>query len=61
VQVPDSKQGQAFMQESLQKALDFLISEARAIHVMDCGRLDFERLPILRQIGAFFVPRASRI
>jgi transposase len=39
--------------------LDLLIPEAGAIYVMDRGYLDFERLHILHQAGAFFVTRAK--
>ena len=40
--------------------LDLLIPEAGAIYVMDRGYLDFERLHVLHQAGAFFVTRAKR-
>jgi hypothetical protein len=40
-------------------ALDLLIPEAGAIYVMDRGYLDFERLHVLHQAGAFFVTRAK--
>jgi len=40
-------------------ALDFLIPEPAAIYVMDRGYLDFERLFVLHQAGAFFVTRAK--
>jgi transposase len=39
--------------------LDVLIPEAGAIYVMDRGYLDFERLHVLHQAGAFFVTRAK--
>jgi len=39
--------------------LDLLIPEAGAIYVMDRGCLDFERLYVLHQSGAFFVTRAK--
>jgi len=39
--------------------LDLLIPEAGAIYVMDCGYLDFGRLHLLHQAGAFFVTRAK--
>jgi hypothetical protein len=39
--------------------LDLLIPEAGAIYVMDRGYLDFERLHVLHQSGAFFVTRAK--
>ncbi len=41
------------------KVLDRLIPEAGAIYVMDRGYLDFERLYVLHQAGAFFVTRAK--
>jgi IS4 transposase len=40
-------------------ALDMLIPEAGAIYVMDRGYVDFSRLHILHQAGAFFVTRAK--
>jgi hypothetical protein len=40
-------------------ALDLLIPEPAAIYVMDRGYLDFERLFVLHQTGAFFVTRAK--
>jgi len=39
--------------------LDLLIPEAGAIYVMDRGYLDFERLHVVHQAGAFFVTRAK--
>jgi len=39
--------------------LDLLIPEAGAIYIMDRGYLDFERLHVLHQAGAFFVTRAK--
>ena len=39
--------------------LDLLIPEAGAIYVMDRGYLDFGRLHVLHQAGAFFVTRAK--
>ena len=39
--------------------LDPLIPEPGAIYVMDRGYLDFERLHVLHQAGAFFVTRAK--
>ena len=39
--------------------LDLLIPEPGAIYVMDRGYLDFERLHVLHQVGAFFVTRAK--
>src|ERR1700746_3721452 len=41
------------------KALDLLLPEAGAIYVMDRGYVDFTRLHILQQAGAFFVTRAK--
>jgi len=38
--------------------LDLLLPEAGAIYVMDRAYLDFERLHLLHQAGAFFVTRA---
>ena len=40
-------------------ALDLLIPEPAATYVMDRGYLDFERLFVLHQAGAFFVTRAK--
>lgn len=40
-------------------ALDLLMPEPGAIYVMDRGYLDFERLFVLHQAGAFFVTRAK--
>jgi hypothetical protein len=39
--------------------LDLLIPAAGAIFVIDRGYLDFERLHVLHQAGAFFVTRAK--
>ena len=39
--------------------LDLLIPEAGAIYVMDRGYVDFERLHVLHQAGAFFVTRSK--
>jgi len=39
--------------------LDLLLPEAGAIYVMDRGYVDFARLYILHQAGAFFVTRAK--
>src|ERR1700745_828159 len=39
--------------------LDLLLPEAGAIYVMDRRYLDFERLHVLHQAGAFFVTRAK--
>jgi IS4 transposase len=41
-------------------ALDLITPEAGAIYVMDRGYVDFRRLHILHQAGAFFVTRAKR-
>ena len=40
-------------------ALDMLIPEAGAIYVMDRGYIDYARLHVLHQAGAFFVTRAK--
>src|SRR5271163_2857433 len=40
-------------------ALDLLVPEAGAIYVMDRGYVDFARLYVLHQAGAFFVTRAK--
>ena len=40
--------------------LDLLAFEAGAFYVMDRGYLDFERLYVVHQAGAFFVTRAKR-
>jgi hypothetical protein len=40
--------------------LDMLTAEAGAFYVMDRGYLDFRRLFLLHQAGAFFVTRAKR-
>ena len=40
-------------------ALDLLIPEAGAFYVMDRAYLDFQRLHVLHQAGAFFVTRAK--
>jgi transposase len=40
-------------------ALDLLIPEPGAIYVMDRGYIDFARLNVLHQSGAFFVTRAK--
>ena len=40
-------------------ALDLLIPEAGAIYLMDRGYIDFARLYVLQQAGAFFVTRAK--
>jgi len=40
-------------------ALDMLLPEPDAIYVMDRGYVDFSRLHVLHQAGAFFVTRAK--
>ena len=40
-------------------ALDMLLPEAGAIYVVDRGHVDFARLYVLHQAGAFFVTRAK--
>jgi hypothetical protein len=40
-------------------ALDMLIPEAGAVYVMDRGYIDYARLYVLHQAGAFFVTRAK--
>src|SRR5665213_3615181 len=40
-------------------ALDMLLPEPGAIYVMDRGYVDFARLHVLHQAGAFFVTRAK--
>jgi IS4 transposase len=42
------------------KVLDFMPIEAGAFYVMDRGYLDFLRLYMIHQAGAFFVTRAKR-
>ena len=39
--------------------LDMLLPEPGAIYVMDRGYVDFARLHVLHQAGAFFVARAK--
>ena len=46
-------------QAARRNVLDLLIPEAGAIYVMDRGYVDFERLHVLHQAGAFFVTRAK--
>ncbi len=53
IHISDGKMGDV-------KVLDFLPIEAGAFYVMDRGYLDFERLYMLHQAGAFFVTRAKR-
>jgi hypothetical protein len=40
-------------------ALDMLLSEPGVIYIMDRGYVDFARLHVLHQVGAFFVTRAK--
>src|SRR5271170_2233841 len=40
-------------------ALDLLVPEAGAVYVMDRGYIDYARLYVLHQAGAFFVTRAK--
>ena len=40
--------------------LDILMLEAGAFYIMDRGYLDFKRLFIISQAGAFFVIRAKK-
>jgi transposase len=53
IHVSDGKMGDAL-------ALDLITPEAGAIYVMDRGYVDFRRLHILHQAGAFYVTRAKR-
>ncbi len=53
IHVSDGKMGDAL-------ALDLITPEAGAIYVMDRGYVDFRRLHILHQAGAFFVTRTKR-
>src|SRR6202162_502995 len=53
IHVSDGKMGDAL-------ALDLITPEAGAIYVMDRCYVDFRRLHILHQAGAFFVTRAKR-
>src|SRR3974390_755201 len=52
IHVSDGKMGDAV-------ALDLIVPEAGAIYVMDRGYVDFRRLYVLHQAGAFFVTRAK--
>lgn len=52
IHISDGKMGDA-------PALDFITPEAGAIYVMDRGYVDFERLYVIHQAGAFFVTRAK--
>lgn len=53
IHVSDGKMGDA-------PALDLITPEAGAIYVMDRGYVDFRRLYLLHQAGAFFVTRSKR-
>lgn len=53
IHVSDGKMGDAL-------ALDLIAPEGGAIYVMDRGYIDFRRLCVLHQAGAFFVTRAKR-
>src|SRR5271163_2814887 len=52
IHVSNGKMGDAL-------ALDLIVPEAGAIYVMDRGYVDFTRLYVLHQAGAFFVTRAK--
>ena len=52
IHVSDGKMGDAL-------ALDLITLEAGAIYVMDRGYVDFHRLFVIHQAGAFFVTRAK--
>ena len=52
IHVSNGKMGDA-------KALDLIVPEAGAIYVMDRGYVDFTRLHVLHEAGAFFVTRAK--
>src|ERR1700686_622619 len=52
IHVSDGKMGDA-------PALDLIVPEAGAIYVMDRGYVDFRRLYVIHQAGAFFVTRAK--
>lgn len=52
IHVSDGKMGDAL-------ALDLIVPEAGAIYVMDRGYVDFRRLYVFHQAGAFFVTRAK--
>lgn len=53
IHVSDGKMGDAL-------ALDLIAPEAGSIYVMDRGYVDFRRLYVIHQAGAFFVTRAKR-
>jgi hypothetical protein len=40
--------------------LDSLLFEAGAFYLMDCGYMDFTRLILIANAGAFFVTRAKK-
>jgi hypothetical protein len=52
IHVSDGKMGDAL-------ALDVIVPEAGAIYVMDRGYVDFRRLYVIHQAGAFFVTRTK--
>ena len=52
IHVSNGKMGDAL-------ALDFITLEAGAIYVMDRGYIDFRRLYVIHQAGAFFVTRTK--
>ena len=52
IHVSDGKMGDAL-------ALDLIVPEAGAIYVMDRGYVDFRRLYVIHQAGAFFVTRTK--
>ena len=52
IHVSDGKMGDAL-------ALDLIVPEAGAIYVMDRGYVDFRRLYVFHQAGAFFVTRSK--
>jgi hypothetical protein len=53
IHVSDGKMGDAL-------ALDLIVPGAGSIYVMDRGYVDFRRLYVIHQAGAFFVTRAKR-
>lgn len=53
IHISDGKMGDV-------KVLDILPVEAGAFYVMDRGYLDYARLFVMHQVGAFFVTRAKR-
>src|SRR5229473_4503603 len=52
IHISDGKMGDAL-------ALDLITPEAGAIYVMDRGYVDFRRLYVIHQAGAFFVTRTK--